>query len=102
MTVDEEKLMGYVHQAVGDFGIHIDGRTDQHRRQAGLIQSDGGRRTVDPGRVGREDRHDRALRARAGRVVSLPRDMSTTPVMAAISSMRSRRSLWRTKRARRT
>ena len=48
MTVDEEKLMGYVHQAVGDFGSILTGALINIGDKLDSIQSDGGRRTVDP------------------------------------------------------
>ena len=58
-----KKLMGYVHQAVGDLGAILCAALINIGDKLNLFQAMAGSRSDDAGRVGPRDPHHRALRA---------------------------------------
>lgn len=54
MTVNEEKLMGYVHQAVGDFGSILSGALINVGDKLGLFRAMAGAGPVTPADLARK------------------------------------------------
>ena len=93
MPVDEEKLMGYVHQAVGDFGALLCAALINIGDKLNLFQAMAGSGPMTAAELAKKTGTTERY-VRSGRMGWPRRDTWTTRAMAGTNSTRSKPWCW--------